>query len=143
MATVQAAGYQNRQIIDSNLTNSTAIGTAGSTVQSAAFDTGDNTDGFFPEKVELQITVPACPNLAAPGVATSLTFTVLADSAATPTTALPLSFTVAGTSGTGSVAVTKNFRIPGNAARYIAVQVAAGANAGNNSAVSFTASLCF
>ena len=134
---------QNRLSIDANLTNLTAIGTAGSTVQSAAFDTGDNSDGFFPEAVELIVSVPACPSLAAPGVATSLTFTILADTASTPTTALPLTFTVAGTAGTGSAAVTKNFRLPGSTARYLAVQCAAGANAGNNSAISFTTSLAF
>lgn len=146
MSTVQAiSSTQNRQIIDANLTNTTAIGTAASTIQSAAIDLGDNSDGFFPEHVELQISVPACPNLPAPGVATGLTLTILADSVATPTLApanLP-AFTIAGTAGGSSAAQVFNLRIPGNIARYLAVKCAAGANAGNNSGVSFTTSLTF
>lgn len=144
MSTVQAISSNNRRgIIDSNLSSTLNFGSAGSTVTSAAFDLGDNTDGFFPEHVELIITTPALPNLAAPGVATALTFTVLADTAASPTIALPLIYSLAGTAGGSAAASSISLRIPGYVARFLAVQVAAGANAGNSSALQWTVSLGF
>ena len=146
MATVQANAYQNRLSIDSNLTNTTAIGTAGSTVQSATIDTGDNTDGFLPEAVELLVQVPATPSLAsAATVAGALTFTLLADTASTPTLASPIvsPFVLKGAAGGSGAATNYSARLYGSIPRYLAVSCAAGANAGNNSAVSFTTSLAF
>jgi hypothetical protein len=136
------ANTLGRQIQDYNLIASHVLPTAASTVQTAAFDLGD--EGYKPEHVELEVSVPATPSLAsAATVAALLTFTVLADSAATPTTALPLTFAVAGTAAGSGAATTKNLRLPSDCARYLAVKVAAGANAGDNSAVSFTAKLLF
>ena len=140
MSIVAARNY--RQIQDINLTVTQALATAASTITCTAFDTGDNTDGNFPEGVDLLLTIPATPSLVSGAV---LTFTVLADTANPPTTVLSpsLTFTVTGTAGNGAAA-TARWRVPANAGRYIAIQQLSGTSgAGNNSAVSYTANLLF
>lgn len=140
MAILGAVNY--RQISDINLSQTKALATAAATSQTTAFDTGDNSDGNFPEGVDLLLTVPATPTLAAGAI---ITFTVLADTANPPTTVLSpsLTATVTGTAGTGGAATTFRWRVPANAARYLAVQNTVGSTGGNNSAVSYTAQLLF
>ncbi len=132
-----------RLIPDNNFSTSKALGTAASTVQTDAFDVVGATldaNSTFPENVTLQVDVPATTNLVSAAV---LTFTVLADSATPPTTALPLVFTVTGTAGNGA-ATSRRFRLPADCARYVAVKALAGTSgAGDNSAVSYTTKLLF
>lgn len=137
---IQASAIQAHRVSDANLTTSKAFAAAGSNTTSTAFDTGDNTDGFFPEGVELEVSVPATPNLVSAAV---LTLTVYADTANPPTTALSpsLSFTITGTAGNGA-ATTRRWRVPGDAGRYLAVNAASGSSgAGDNTGVSFTVKL--
>lgn len=137
---IQAAAVQAHRVADSNLTVATALPAAGANVTCTAIDTGDNTDGFFPEGVELHLTVPATTALVSTA---TLTYTVYADTANPPTTALSpsLSFVTTGTAGNGA-AVDVRWRIPGNCGRYLAVNAASGSSgAGNVTAVSFTVKL--
>jgi hypothetical protein len=134
---VQAAATQAHRISDRNLTATTALAAAGSSVTSTAFDTGDNTDGFFPEGLELHLTVPSTANLVSTA---TLVYTVYADTANPPTTALSpsLTFTTTGTAGNGA-AVDVRWRIPGNTGRYLAVNANSGTSGGgNNTGTSFT-----
>ena len=137
---IQASAIQWHRISDANLTVTTALPAAGATGTSAQIDLGDNTDSFFPEGVSIELTLPATPALAA---SETITFTVLADTGTTASTALSPSLTavVTGTAGTGAAAQKFNWRIPGNIARYLAVKATLSANAGNNTAVSFTTKL--
>lgn len=137
---VQAAAVQNHRVADANLTVTTALAAAGSSVTGTAFDTGDNTDGFFPEGVELHLTVPATSALVSTA---TIVYTVYADTANPPTTALSpsLTFTTTGTAGNGA-AVDVRWRIPDNCGRYLAVNANSGTSgAGNNTGVSFTVKL--
>ncbi len=140
MGVLATAAYRN--IRDSNLTTTSALPTAASTITQTAWDTGDNTDGIFPERVELEVAVPSTGNLVSGAI---LTFTVLADTANPPTTVLSpsLTFTVTGTAGNGA-ATTVRWRVPANCGRYLAIKCLAGTSgAGDNSAVSYTSRLLF
>lgn len=137
---IQASAIQGHRVADANLTVTTAIAAAAANITGTAFDTGDNTDGFFPEGVELHLTVPATANLAN---GAALTFTVYADTANPPTTALTpsLTATVTGTAG-GGPASDFRWRVPGSVARYLAVNALSGTSgSGNNIGVSFTTKL--
>ena len=132
----------SRQNVDARLQSVTALGTAASTVQSAPFDLGDFRDGILPEEMVLAIVVPPTPALTS---GASLTFSVLADSAATPTTAAAGSptFSVTGTAGGGAGQVF-TCRLPSNCPEFVAVKALSGTSgAGNNSGVSFTTQLQF
>ncbi len=137
---IQATALQGHRVSDANLTVTTALAAAASNITGTAIDTGDNTDGFFPEGVELHLTIPATANLAN---GAALTFTVYADTANPPTTALTpsLTATVTGTAGGGPVSDFR-WRVPGNCGRYLAVNALSGTSgSGNNIGVSFTVKL--
>lgn len=136
---VLAQAYNQRLIADNNLTVVTALPAAGASTTSTAFDTGDNTDGIFPEGVVLQLSMPSAANQVSASV---ITFTVLADTANAPTTALvpSLTYLATGTAGNGA-AFTVAWEVPSNAGRYLAIKAACDANTGNNIAVSYTVKL--
>lgn len=139
---VLAATASLRNIPDQNLLVTTALAAAAGTTTCTAFDTGDNTSGFFPERVELLVTVPATTNLVS---GATLTFDVVADTANPPTTVLspPLSYVITGTAGNGA-AGTARWRLPPNTGRYVAIKQTSGTSGGgNNTAVSYTAQLLF
>lgn len=136
---VLSSSYNGRQLQDNNLTISTAFPAAGASVTGTAIDTGDNTSGIFPEGVALEVTSEATPNL--PNAET-ITYTVLADTANPPTTALTpsLTYTTTGSAGNGAAiaAGTVKWRLPANTGRYLAVKAAVSANGANNTAKTFT-----
>jgi hypothetical protein len=139
MPTVQAATYNGRQLQDANLTVTTALPAQAASVTATSIDLGDNSDGIFPEGVALEIVCPATPSLASGG---TITYTVLADSVAVPTTVLTpsLTYVTTGTAGNGAAltAGVAKWKVPANVARYLSVQATAGTTAGNNTAISFT-----
>ena len=136
---VQASTYNGRQLRDNNLTVTTALPAAGASVTATAIDTGDNTDGIFPEGVAIEITTPATTALPSGG---TITYTVLADTASTPTTVLvpSLTYVTTGTAGNGAAIASgvAKWKVPANAGRYISVSAACSTTAGSNTAVSFT-----
>lgn len=139
------AATVGRLIPDSTLSNSTALPSGAGTATSAAIDlvgAALDANSSFPEEVSLEVAVPATPNLVS---AATITFTVMNDSAATPTTALSPthSFIITGTAGNGA-ATTHRFKLPANVARYLSVRAVGGSSgAGDNTAVSFTTRLLF
>ena len=139
MPTVQAATYNGRQLQDNNLTVTQALPTAATSVTATSIDTGDNTDGIFPEGISLEIICPATPNLVS---AKTITFTVLADTVSVPTATLTpsLTYVITGTAGNGAAltAGTAKWRLPANTARYLSVQATTATGSGDNSAVSYT-----
>ena len=133
-----------RLIPDSNFSNTTALPSGAGTSTSAVFDlVGATLDGnsTFPESVTLEVTAPADTALVS---AATRKFTVLADSAATPTTALNgYSFTNTGSSGNGA-AVSLRFKLPASVSRYVAVKVDGGTSgSGDSTAISYTTRLLF
>lgn len=136
MATVLAANYNGRQIQDNNLTVTTALPTASTSVTATALDTGDNTDGIFPEGIVLDLS---CPSSAVQVNASLITFTVLADVVNPPTLALSpsLTYVSSGTAGNGA-AFDARWKLPPNTGRYLSVKASCDANTGNVSPVSFT-----
>lgn len=133
---VLAQAYPGRSIPDDNLTTTKALPAAGASATSTAFDTGDNTTGIFPEGVALELSCGSTANLPS---AQTITYTVLADTANPPTTALSpsLTFVTTGTAGNGAATGSIKWRVPYNAGRYLAIQATIGANGGNNTATSF------
>lgn len=134
-----------RLIRDSNFYNETALPSGAGTSKSTAFDLVGATldeNSSFPEEVTLEIEIPADTALVATA---TRKFTVLADSANPPTTALSPehSYTVTGTAGNGAAA-TKRFRLPASVARYVAVQCTGGTSgAGDSTALSWKTRLLF
>jgi len=142
--------YFGRQVQDANFISVTALPAANANVNSGSFDLGQRSAvtngldaGFNVENCELQVTVPATPNLAD---TKSITFT-FQDSADNSTFAAAptggVIGTVTGAGGAGAAATTFKFRIPNNVRRYVNVNAAVAASGGTNTAVSFTVKLLF
>lgn len=133
-----------RLIPDSNFSNSTALPSGAGTSTSAAFDTVGaalDANSTFPENVTLVVDVPADTALVSAAVRN---FTVLADSASTPTTSLAgYKGTITGTAGNGAATVFR-FKLPASTARYVAVKCDGGTSgSGDSTAISFTTKLLF
>ena len=136
---VLAQNYNGRMISDNNLIVTTALPAAGAATTGNAIDTGDNTDGIFPEGIVLNLSQPSAANQVSASV---ITYTILADTANPPTTALSpsLTYTSTGTAGNGA-AFSVTWKLPPNTGRYLAVKASCDANTGNNIAVSYTMKL--
>lgn len=134
-----------RLIPDSNFSNTTALPSGAGTSTSSAFDLVGATldaNSTFPENVTLSLEIPADTALVS---GATRKFTVLADSAATPTTVLPGYgvYTITGTAGNGAAA-TIRFRLPASVARYVAVRCDGGTSgSGDSTAISYTTKLLF
>lgn len=133
-----------RLISDSNFSNTTALPSGAGTSTSAAFDLVGATldaNSSFPEEVALELQIPA--DTALVSGATRI-YSVLADSASTPTSALNgYSYTVTGTAGNGAAA-TIRWKLPASVSRYIAVKCTGGTSgAGDSTALSYMTRLLF
>jgi hypothetical protein len=130
-----------RTLKDLNLSVSTALPAAGAAITGVGIDTVGVNPGRIPN-VELFLEVPATPLLVDAKTiiysfydsADGVTYAAMAD--------LP-TVTSLGAGGVGAAAVSRRFKIPISARRYIAVNAAVLAAGGSNIAVSFTLSLVF
>lgn len=128
----------SRQIQDALFVVTRALPAADGTVTSSDIDL--KADAMKPENVELHITVPALTATHLPN-ADTLTITVQAGAAATPTTAL-FSLPVI-TGSTGYAGNTFKFRLPPDCPRYLNVKFVAAGGTGDISAVNATVKLVF
>lgn len=108
----------------------------------AAIDTEAALPGIN-ENTEWEITYPATPTLANGQTIIVTAYTTL--NAADSITGLdPIAtLTITGAGGTGGPALFRRFRLPSQALRYLRLQTAVSATAGNNTAIIATAQLFF
>lgn len=127
-----------RNIQDKTFIVTRALPTADGTVTSSDIDLG--ADAYKTETVELEITVPALNATQLPNSDT-ITMTVQAGAAATPTTLLFVLPIITGS--TGYAGGTFRYRLPSNVARYLNVKFVAAGGTGDISASSATIKLLF
>ena len=132
------ANEYSRNIQDLNYIVTRALPTADGTVTSSDIDLG--ADVHKTETVELAITVPALNSTQLPN-ADTLTITVQAGAAETPTTQLFVLPTITGSSGYAGNEF--RFRLPSNCPRYLNVKFVAAGGTGDISASSATIKLLF
>lgn len=132
------ANENARNIQDAEFIVTRALPTADGTVTSSDIDLG--ADVYKTETVELEITVPALNATQLPN-ADTITMTVQAGAAATPTTTL---FTLPVITGsTGYAGGTFRYRLPSSCPRYVNVKFVAAGGTGDISASSATIKLLF
>ncbi len=132
------ANELSRNIKDATFVVTRALPTADGTVTSSDIDLG--ADVHKPETVELEIIVPALNATQLPN-ADTLTITVQAGAAATPTTSLFVLPVITGSSGYAGG--TFRYRLPSNVARYLNVKFVAAGGTGDISGSSATVQLLF
>lgn len=127
-----------RNVRDYAHTITRALPTADGTVTSTDIDLGAGV--YKDENYELEITIPALTATQLPN-ADTLTITVQAGAAASPTTAVAVLPVITGSTGhAGSVI---RYRFPSNVARYANVKIVAAGGTGDISASSATIRLIF
>ena len=128
----------NRTITDGLLTKTQALPAANANNSTAAIDLEQKT--LFPvnEEVDLQISVPATPDLAN---TTTITFTIQdsADGSSFAAVAGLGTLVVTGaTANPGGLATSRAVKLPGYTRRYVRVNAAVANGGGDNTAVSYT-----
>jgi hypothetical protein len=129
-----------RNIQDADLTKSIAVASAAASSETASFDLGQAGDAII-EVIELRVDVPVLPAL----VDTKTIIFTIQDSADNSSfAAVPNlgTYTVTGTETPGTaVAFSNSWKLTGTTRRYVRISGAVLAGAGDNTAVSFTASI--
>ena len=130
----------NRALKDGLLTKTNALPAQDTNNDGASIDLAQVNLGPTGDHIELEISVPALPALANDQ---TMTFTVQdsADDSTFATLAGLSTLVLTGAGGTGAAAATRVVRLPRTTRRYIRVNAAASATAGNNTAVSRTISI--
>ena len=130
----------NRALKDGLLTKTNALPAQDTNNDGTSIDLGQVNLGPTGDHIELEISVPALPALANDQ---TMTFTVQdsADDSTFATLAGLSTLVLTGAGGTGAAAATRVVRLPRTTRRYIRVNAAASATAGNNTAVSRTISI--
>jgi len=126
----------SRKIKDFNLTVTTALPAAAANADSDSIDMGSAGSAAL-ESIELEISIPATPDLTDDDTIT-LTVQDSADDStfATVTELEPLVVTGAG--GAGAAAASIKYRLPSSTRRYINVNAAVLTGGGDNTDVSYT-----
>ena len=132
----------SRKIIDVQKRVVQAFPAQDTTTASAAIDLEEVAPFPSTERYALEIIVPAMPDLANSQTAT---FTVQdsADGTTFATLAGLTTLVLTGGGGTGAAAAKRAVRLPDNTRRYVRVNVAMSATAGDNTGVSYTLQLAF
>lgn len=121
----------NRIIRDKELTVTRALPAQNTNVNSDAIEVGAG----VPEGIQVELAVPATPSLAD---SNTLTFTFQDSADNSSFAAIPELATLVrtGASGAGAAAATRVVYLPPSVRKYVRVNIAASASAGNNTAVS-------
>lgn len=115
---------------------------ASASTQSAVVDLGADT--YKPERVELQLSIPALSTTIAPDTKTvTLIIETSATSVFTAVDSTILSNVLTGAGGAGIAAANYRVRLPSNCARYVRGRVAFGANTTDGSALNGTFAVLF
>ena len=128
----------NRVLIDNDKLVTTALPAQNTNLNSASIDLGTPP---APEMMELRVSVPATPRLASGQTLTAI-FQDSADNSSFAAIPELASLVITGTGG-GGPATIRDVNLPANTRRYVRVNYAASATAGNNTAVSGSLTLLF
>lgn len=128
----------NRNIRDADLIITKAIPAQNTNENSSALTLG----ATFPENAQVEIAIPATPSLAN-GQTITVTLQDSADNSSFAAIPELETLVVTGGGGTGAAAATRTVRLPPSARKFIRMNIAASATAGNNTAVSATLSMLF
>jgi len=118
----------------------TALPAANANNNTSAFDLGDAAPGASTNVIEARVNLPATPSLA-DGQTITLTLQDSADNSSFAAVAGVATLVATGAGGAGSAALERQIKLPATVRRYIRLNQAASATAGNNTAVSSTLSL--
>lgn len=122
---------------DASLIITVALAAAGANVNSDAIDFEAVAPGVTLETVELEVALPATPNLA-----NDKSITVSVQDSADGVTFADIdslaSLIVTGADAAGAGAVTRKYKLPSDTRRYVRVNAATEADGGNNTAVEAT-----
>lgn len=122
---------------DAQLTVTRAFPAANANANCTAIDLGARTSpgGTLPSDTQLEISWEALPNLVD---SQSITFTVQDSADNSSFTSLRITHVITGGTGNGLAAGKKRVHLPADIRRYVNVNAAVGASAGNNTAQYFT-----
>ena len=123
----------NRVLIDNEKLVTLALPAQNTNANSTSIDLGTPP---APEAMELRVSVPATPSLAS-GQTLTVTFQDSADNSSFAAIAELSALVITGTGGGGPSSV-RDVNVPASTRRYVRVNIAASATAGNNTAVSAT-----
>jgi hypothetical protein len=121
----------NRVLIDNDKRVTRALPAQNTNVSSTAIDFGTPP---APEAMELRVSVPATPSLAN-GQTITVTFQDSADNATFAAIPELAALVITGTGG-GGPATSRDVNLPASARRYVRVNIAASATAGDSTAIS-------
>ena len=128
-------------IRDSALKVTKALPAAGANHNTGTIDLGSTNPGLAVESFELEIAIPALPNLAA-GKTLTVKVQDSADNSTYADVAELASVVVTGAAdAAGSAAATRTVRLPSGVRRYIQANLAVAGSGGDNTAQSVTVSL--
>ncbi len=139
---MSASAATNRKNVISGLPAPivTALPAANANNNTASIDLGDASPGAATENFDVRISVPALPSLA-DGQTITLALQDSADNATFAAIGEFASFVRTGAGGTGAAAAERQLKLPATVRRYIRLNQAASATAGNNTGVSTTLSI--
>ena len=120
----------------------TALPAANANNNTASIDLGDAAPGGATEFFDVRITVPALPSLA-DGQTITLALQDSADNTTFAAIGEFASFVRTGAGGTGAAAADRQIKLPATVRRFIRLNQAASATAGNNTAISTELALVF
>lgn len=129
-----------RNLKDANFIATTALPAAGASNNSNVFDLGAG--NFLPEEIELQISLPATPNLADTKNVT-LTIQDSADNVTFAAITGLATVVATGAGGVGAAAKTETIRLPSTTRQYLRLNQAVDAVGGDSTGVSTTFQLLF
>jgi hypothetical protein len=122
---------------DALLTKVTALPAQNTNSDSAAIDLEVLNGASLPDALELEISIPATPNLA-DGQTTTTTIQDSADGTTFAAVAGLAALVRTGAGGAGAAASSRRYKLPSTVRRYVRENTACSATAGNNTAVSRT-----
>ena len=130
----------HRAIKDATFVKAKALPAANANNNTATFDLGAG--GYVAEEIEVEISIPALPDLADTKLVT-IKVQDSADDSSYSTVDPLIQTTVVGAGGVGCAAKIVRFRLPAGVRRYIQFYQAVEASGGTNTAKSITYSLLF
>jgi hypothetical protein len=127
----------NRQIQDAALTKTTALPAQNTNVNGASIDLEVLNGSQLPEGLQMEVSIPATPSLA-DGQTITATFQDSADNSSFAAIVGLSTLVKTGAGGAGAAAASRKVPIPNATRRYVRVNYACSATAGDNTAVSGT-----
>lgn len=132
-----SAANLTRRLQDASLVKTKALPAAGASNASASIDLGQTTLGPAADHIEVEISIPATPDLVDDKTIT-LTLKDSADDSSFTAIASIATLVQTGAGGAGAAAASRRFKLPPSTRRYLRLDAAVLASGGDNTAVSTT-----